>query len=55
MLTSFPLLFACGLTLRCSFDWGLNNRLGLGFTVPQILAGALIVLAGLPDLFLRRK
>ncbi|NIZ63492.1 hypothetical protein DL239_21275 [Sedimentitalea sp. CY04] len=50
MLTSFPLLAAVGLALRCALNWGLSNRWGLSLTVPQILAGALIVLAGLPDL-----
>ena len=50
MFTSFPLLIAGGVALRLALNWGLNRRWGLSLTVPQALAGAVIVLAGLPDL-----
>ena len=50
MFTSFPLLIAGGVALRLALNWGLKRRWGLSLTVPQALAGAVIVLAGLPDL-----
>jgi hypothetical protein len=50
MFTSFPLLIAGGVALRLALNWGLKRRWGLSLTVPQTLAGAIIVLAGLPDL-----
>ncbi len=50
MFTTFPLLVAGGVALRLALNWGLNRRWGLSLTVPQALAGAVIVLAGLPDL-----
>lgn len=50
MFTTFPLLVAGGVALRLALNWGLKHRWGLSLTVPQALAGAVIVLAGLPDL-----
>lgn len=49
MLTTFTLLVAVGGGLRLALNWGLKRRFGLCLGVPQALAGALVVLAGLPD------
>ena len=46
MFTSFPLLVAGGVVLRLALNWGLKRRWGLSLTVPQALAGAVIVLPG---------
>jgi len=50
MLTTFPLLVAGGVAFWLALNWGLRRRFDLALTVPQVLAGAVIVLAGLPDL-----
>ena len=50
MFTTFPLLLAVGCGFRLALNWGLRRRFELSLTVPQALAGAVIVLAGLPDL-----
>ncbi len=50
MFTTFTLLVAASGALRLALSWGLKRRFGFSFGVPQILAGALVVLSGLPDL-----
>ena len=50
MFTTFTLLIVAGGTLRLALSWGLKRHLGFILGVPQALAGALVVLAGLPDL-----
>ena len=49
MLTLFLLLAAAGGVLRLALQWGVRKRWGITIGVPQALAGALVVLAGLPD------
>lgn len=49
MFTTFSLLLAVGCGTRLAVNWGLERRFNVGLSVPQALAGALIVLAGLPD------
>ena len=49
MLTLFLLLAATGGVLRLALQWGVRRRWGITIGVPQALAGALVVLAGLPD------
>ena len=48
MLTLFMLLAAAGGILRLALAW-LKQRWGVSIGVPQALAGALVVLAGLPE------
>ena len=50
MLTLFMLLAAAGGILRLALAWLLKQRWGVSIGVPQALAGALVVLAGLPEL-----
>ena len=50
MFTTFTLLLAVGCGCRLALNWGLRRRFDLCLSVPQALAGALVVLAGLPDL-----
>ena len=50
MFTTFTLLAVVGGTFRLALNRGLKRRLGFVLGVPQTLAGALVVLAGLPDL-----
>ena len=50
MFTTFTLLTVVGGALRLALNWGLKRHLGFILGVPQALAGALVVLAGLPDL-----
>jgi hypothetical protein len=50
MFTTFTLLVAAGAATRLALGWALRRRFGLSFGVPQSLAGALVVLSGLPDL-----
>ena len=52
MLTLFLLLAAAGGVLRLALQWGVQRRWGITIGVPQALAGAVVVLAGLPE-FLR--
>jgi len=49
MSTTFTLLAAAGVGFRLALSWGLRRRFDLHLSVPQMLAGALLVLAGLPD------
>ena len=49
MLTLFMLLAAAGGILRLALAWLLKQRWGVSISVPQALAGALVVLAGLPE------
>ena len=39
----------CGRILRLALAWLLKQRWGVSIGVPQALAGALVVLAGLPE------
>ena len=50
MLTTFTLLVVTGGILRLALDWGLHRRYQLDLSVPQALAGVLVMLAGLPDI-----
>jgi hypothetical protein len=50
MFTTFTLLVAASSALRLVLSWALKHRFGFSFGVPQTLAGALVVLSGLPDL-----
>ena len=52
MLTLFLLLAAAGGLFRLVLEWQLKKPWGIIIGVPQALAGAPVVLAGLPD-FLR--
>ena len=52
MLTLFVLLAVAGGILRLVLEWQLKKRYRITIGVPQALAGALVVLAGLPE-FLR--
>ena len=49
MFTTFTALALAGGALRLVLQWQLKTRWGLSLAVPQILAGALVVLAGLPE------
>ena len=49
MLTLFLLLAAAGGVLRFALQWGVRKCWGITIGIPQALAGALVVLAGLPD------
>ena len=49
MLTLFLLLAAAGGILRLALARLLKQRWGVSIGVPQALAGALVVLAGLPE------
>jgi hypothetical protein len=50
MLTTFTLLVVTGGALRLALGWGLHRRYQLDLSVPQALAGVLVMLAGLPDI-----
>lgn len=50
MFTPFTLLLAVGCGLRLVLNWGLRRHFDLSLSVPHALAGALVVLAGLPEL-----
>ena len=49
MFTTFTALALAGGGLRLVLQWQLKTRWGLSLAVPQILAGAIVVLAGLPE------
>ena len=49
MLTLFMLFAAAGGILRLALAWLLKQRWGVSISVPQALAGALVVLSGLPE------
>ena len=50
MFTTFTLLLAVGCSFRLALSWILRRRFDIDLSVPQALAVALVVLAGLPDL-----
>ena len=50
MLTKFMLLALAGGAVRIGLSLLVFQRSGYILTIPQMLAGALVVLAGLPDL-----
>ena len=49
MFTTFTALALAGGGLRLVLQWQLRKRWDISLAVPQILAGALVVLAGLPS------
>ena len=49
MFTTFTALAFAGGALRLVLQWQLKRRWRISLAVPQILAGALVVLAGLPS------
>ena len=49
MFTTFTALALAGGGLRLVLQWQLQRRWGISLAVPQILAGAIVVLAGLPS------
>ena len=49
MFTTFTALALAGGGLRLVLQWQLRKRWDISLAVPQILAGALVVLAGLPE------
>ena len=53
MLTTSTLLIVTGGILRLALGWGLHRHYLLHLSVPQALAGALVMLAGLPDILNR--
>ena len=50
MFTTFTALALAGGALRLVLEWQLKRRWGISLAVPQILAGTLVVLAGLPSI-----
>jgi hypothetical protein len=50
MLSTFTLLTLGGTAFRLALNWGLKAKTNYHINIPQILVGALIVLAGLPDI-----
>ena len=49
MFTTFTALALAGGALRLVLQWQLRKRWDISLAVPQVLAGALVVLAGLPE------
>ena len=49
MFTTFTALAFAGVGLRLVLQWQLRKRWDISLAVPQVLAGALVVLAGLPE------
>ena len=49
MFTTFTALALAGGGLRLVLQWQLRKRWDISLAVPQVLAGALVVLAGLPE------
>ena len=49
MLTSLTSLAIAGGALRLVLEWQLKKRWAISLAVPQVLAGAMVVLAGLPE------
>ena len=49
MFTTFTALALAGGALRFVLQWQLRKRWDISLAVPQVLAGALVVLAGLPE------
>ena len=50
MLLTFTTLALAGGALRLALQWQLHRRWGMTLAVPQALAGAIVVLAGLPSI-----
>ena len=50
MFTTFTALALAGGALRLVLQWQLKTRWEMSLAVPQVLAGALVVLAGLPSI-----
>ena len=50
MLTTFTALALAGGALRLVLQWQLKKRWKMSLGIPQVLAGALVVLAGLPSI-----
>jgi hypothetical protein len=50
MFTTLTALALAGGALRLVLQWQLKKRWDISLAVPQILAGALVVLAGLPSI-----
>ena len=50
MFTTFTALALAGGALRFVLQWQLRKRWDISLAVPQILAGTLMVLAGLPSI-----
>ena len=49
MFTTFTAFALAGGVLRLVLQWQLRKRWDISLAVPQVLAGALVVLAGLPE------
>ena len=49
MLTTFTALVLAGGALRLVLRWQLRRRWEISLSIPSVLAGALVVLAGLPE------
>ena len=49
MFTTFTALALAGGALRLVLQWQLRKRWDISLAVPQVLAGVLVVLAGLPE------
>ena len=49
MFTTFTALALAGGALRLVLQWQMKTRWEMSLSVPQALAGALVVLAGLPE------
>jgi len=50
MFTTFTALALAGGALRLVLQWQLRKRWDISLAVPRVLAGALVVLAGLPGI-----
>ena len=50
MFTTFTALALAGGALRLVLQWQLRKRWDISLAVPQVLSGALVVLAGLPSM-----
>jgi len=50
MFTTFTALVLAGGVLRLVLQWQLKTRWEMSLSIPQALAGALVVLAGLPSI-----
>ena len=49
MLTTFTAFAIAGGALRLVLQWQLRRRWEISLSIPSVLAGALVVLAGLPE------
>ncbi|PVZ49581.1 hypothetical protein [Thalassobacter stenotrophicus] len=49
MFTTFTALALAGGGLRLVLQWQLRRRWEISLSIPSVLAGALVVLAGLPE------